>query len=179
MILAPFRRIERLSDPIATQPALATEGFLYSDRNKHLADTPLRLSSPMHFSCGALAISGDTVLVPGEFLEEEISVVSGGPVPLSETRTSFVEDLAVHRATDPNPARPVGCCNVGDLEYRALFGPNGSIQRCKGQFIESRFNPRKAVRLICRDVRAHDFGSKIHGPTDVCVVAVSLVSHAA
>ena len=179
MNLAPFFRIERRTYPIAKQSELVTEGLFYGDRSKPIADNPFSLYSPMQFPCGDVAIPADASRVAEESLELEIGAAAGDHMPISETQTPFVERFETLRVAESNVPRPSGCCNTADLDYRALFGTNGSIQRCKEQFIESRFNPRKAVRLVCREVRVHDFGCKIHGPTDICVVAVSLVSHAA
>ena len=179
MILSPFRRIERFSFPIASHLVLTTAGFLYGDRSKPLGDCPIAVASPMHFSCDAVDISGDRDLFFEKSAEIGIGAEGGDLMRVSETRTSLVEDFADRHATESDAPHPGGRGNTDHWEYRDVFGPDGSIKQCKEQFIESRFSPRKPVRLSRREVRVQDFGRKIHEPTDVCVVAVSLVSHAA
>lgn len=179
MILAPLQWVEMLPYPNADQQALAIRGTIGGDSRKLPPESLLRLAGPRYSPCDAVVISGTGSLLWAESGEIGAGSEVRDQMPEPETRSPFVENLGTRRLPEPKSLRPGECGATGDLEYRELFGPNGPIQRCKEQFVESGFSPRKALQLVRRDVRLLDFGRKVHEPTDVCVVAVSLVSHAA
>ena len=179
MILAPWRRIERLLYPDAEHCASGSKCALCNDERETKVESPLAPSFPRSPETIAVDDSGAAALPRKDCLEVMCDPHGGDRVPLPETGTPFLENPAIRRLSAPSSLRIGESCATTDSEYREIFGPAGSIQRCVEQFIGARFSPRKAIRSDRNDRSPRDFGRSSGEPTDVCVVAGSRISHAA
>lgn len=101
------------------------------------------------------------------------------PVPGASACISFRQDPDGECLPGPNLLSASRLCATNDPEYLEIFGPSGSVQRCKEQFIESGFSPRKPLRLDPTSFWRDDTAKSVHGPTDVCVIWVYQNSRAA
>ena len=90
----------------------------------------------------------------------------------------FLENPAPRHLPPPNSLRLGDACAQGDREYHDVFGPAGSIQRSKAQFISIGFNPRKALRLN-RSLRPRVNAELPDQSTNICAIPVFRTFHAA
>ena len=174
MIYAHWRRIERLLHPDGGNFTLGPEGA-----PRDGVEIPLSSSCPALPTADGVNASDPAVLSRDDRFEIGAETDGCEQLPLSEIRTPFLENHVWRRLPAPSSLRIGESCATSEPEYRQVFGPGGSIQRCVEQFIEARFSPRKPLRSDRRDCSPRDLGRSADEPTDVCVVAGNRISHAA
>ena len=179
MILAPLRRIERRLYPDADHRALGTGSVLPDGDGRPQTRSAIQPSRSADSPSDAVGVSSTAAQHPDEGIRSQPS----GPEPDSAKRGGtpalFLEIPAGRCLRPPNSLRVAESCAGDAPEYQEIFGPGGSIQRCKEQFVGSRFSPRKTLHSDRCDLPQFDPARSIHEPTDVCVIALSRASHAA
>ena len=179
MILAPLRRIERRLFPDANHNASGTGDALCSgDRESH-ARSVLQPSCPVDSRSDTVGSSGTEARTEACSFESDADTEGCNSVALPGAQILWHESPARRRLQGPNSLRLLESCVAVGTEYQEVFGASGAIHRCKEQFINSRFSPRRALRSGRIDRRCFAAEGSILTPTDVCAIAASCTSHAA
>ena len=178
MNLAPWQQIVRQSCSEPDYRDRETAGFRGdSDDMPHAQSVPSFLRT--NFPNGADGDSRTLAQHQPHSVQDDGELERCNRMASSETQTPVYERPAAWRLLRPNWLRIGEPCATNDPEYLEIFGPKGSVEQCKEQFIGSRFSPRKALRMTGAIESQRDLGKQPVESTDVCVVALCRTAHAA
>lgn len=179
MILAPWRRIESFLSPDAEHCTSGSKRVLCGDDHETKMESLFAPLSPLVTQTASVEGVGASEPLRKDCLEVTSDPHGGDWVSFQEAGAPFLENPTPRRSAAPSSLRIGDSCSTTDSEYREIFGPEGSIQRSVEQFIGARFSPRKGIRSDRNDRSPRDFGRSSDGPTDLCVVGGTKISHAA
>ncbi len=179
MILVPLRRIERRLYPGADGRVLGSVGVASDHDGEAPGRDTAHSPSQEDTSSDAFAVPCIGAVCPAGSDESCPSLDSSDPMPIAGVETPFPERPVGRCRPAPSSLRIGESCAASEPEYREIYGPAGSIQRCKEQFIASRFTPRKTLHSDRSERLRVDLGRTTLDSAEVCVIPFSRTSRAA